>query len=124
MKQSVAGVYQIRNRVTGEVYIGTSVDIPTRVRGHLSMLKTGWHHNSRLQADWNTFGPSSFAFCLLDVTTDDDDMIAVERRWIETLRPRVSGLYNAMTPRNGPREARRRAMRGLLCQQEHGRRKR
>lgn len=103
-----AGVYAIRNRATGKVYVGTSLDIPTRVRGHLSMLKTGWHHNRRLQEDWVAFGASAFSFCLLNATSADADLIAAERHWIEVLRARTGGLYNMMSPRGGPREARRR----------------
>lgn len=104
----IAGVYQIRNRITGEVYVGTSINVFLRVRGHFSGLKTGWHHNRRLQKDWKAFGPSAFSVCLLESMPADADLITAERQWIATLRSRATGLYNAMEPRNSPRETRQR----------------
>jgi hypothetical protein len=48
----VSGIYQIRNRHTGRVYIGKSQNIFNRWLAHRSALNRGLHFNDELQGDW------------------------------------------------------------------------
>lgn len=43
------GIYSITNIMTNEVYIGESLDIDKRIQNHLKDLKSGNHHNYKLQ---------------------------------------------------------------------------
>lgn len=60
------GVYQIRNKVNGKVYIGSALEIAVRWRGHRSQLRNNKHHCSHLQSAWNKYGANSFEFSVLE----------------------------------------------------------
>lgn len=47
------GVYFIINDTTGIFYIGSSNDMGTRIRTHITKLDKNKHANKRLQEDWN-----------------------------------------------------------------------
>jgi len=97
-----AGVYRIRNRITGEVYVGSGRNIYERIKSHIGTLERGSHHNRPLQTAWITYGPQAFAFSILEVTpTDQTPRIAAENRWMDKLRLTSSGLYNQRPARAG-----------------------
>jgi hypothetical protein len=62
----VSGIYQIRNRHTGRVYIGKSKNIHDRWLAHRSALERGLHINSDLQGDWEIYGAHTFEFTVLE----------------------------------------------------------
>lgn len=65
------GIYKIRNKVNGKVYIGQSMDIEERWNEHKHMLKTGTHHSYKLQKDYNSYGSLCFEFEVIkDITND------------------------------------------------------
>ena len=55
------GVYRITCLPTGRVYVGSSINIDRRLRGHWSLLDKGKHSNPRLQRAWIRYGASAFA---------------------------------------------------------------
>lgn len=90
-----AGVYRIRNRVTGRIYIGSSFDIHRRIMTHLSALRTGRHANTSLQAEWVEHGKEAFAFSILETTFADDWILCqAEDRWIAVFRLSAASFYN------------------------------
>lgn len=58
--QVTAGVYGIYNSITKMWYIGRSKDIESRWNNHNTTLVQGRHHNTKLQDDYNTYGPEAF----------------------------------------------------------------
>lgn len=58
MKRSgrLVGIYKIRNKITGKVYIGKSVDIFKRWSDHEKSLLKGKHINKYMQKDFNDTG--------------------------------------------------------------------
>ncbi|MGL5079095.1 MAG: GIY-YIG nuclease family protein, partial [Waterburya sp.] len=62
------GVYQIKNKLDGKIYIGSSADIERRWEGHKKMLRTKKHYNSKLQEAWDKYGEETFTFEILSVT--------------------------------------------------------
>jgi len=60
------GVYQIRNTQNGKIYIGSSIDIVARWRGHKGDIKYHRHHSSRLQYAWYKDGANVFVFEILE----------------------------------------------------------
>lgn len=81
-----AGVYRIRNRVTGAAYVGSSVDIVRRVKAHVGRLRIGTHESLRLQSDWTDQGSGAFSFGLLEEVPSDEQALAeAEGRWLQLL---------------------------------------
>lgn len=60
-----SGLYQIKNTISGGVYIGRSVDVDDRLTHHRNELRRGVHRNRRLQNSWNKYGHGAFKFELL-----------------------------------------------------------
>ena len=58
--KAVSGVYQISNKLTGEKYIGSSVNIRKRANRHKSDLTRGAHSNILLQRAWDFYGANHF----------------------------------------------------------------
>lgn len=89
-----AGVYAIVNAVTGKAYVGSSVNVERRWYGRRRGLDRGISSNRILQEDWSACQGQGFEFQLLEVTTDENDvLLAAEARWIATLRD-SRGVYN------------------------------
>lgn len=53
-------VYKITNNITGKFYIGSTVNIKTRMQCHFRTLKSGVHHNKYLQNSYNKHGDKAF----------------------------------------------------------------
>lgn len=61
----VCGIYQIKNTITGDDYVGQAVDIYDRFSTHRSTLRHQKHHNIYLQRAWNKYGEDVFDFIIL-----------------------------------------------------------
>ena len=61
-----SGIYIIRNKKSGKVYIGSSVAVPRRLRLHRQALSRGGHGNPHLQRAWNHYGAEAFSFELVE----------------------------------------------------------
>ena len=68
---AISGIYKITCRPTGKFYIGSSVDIETRWRGHKSRLSRNIHANIYLQRAWNKYGENNFKFETIEITKSD-----------------------------------------------------
>jgi len=60
------GVFQIRNKVSGKVFIDSAVDIAGKQNRHQAELKFGNHRIQELQRDWKTLGAENFVFEVLE----------------------------------------------------------
>lgn len=58
----VGYIYRITNKVTGQHYIGQTIDINRRKRKHFRTLRNNEHDNPKLQASWNKYGEENFEF--------------------------------------------------------------
>jgi hypothetical protein len=61
-EKRASGIYVIRCDVTGDEYVGKSVNIPVRWYMHRYYLNDGRGVNLKLQAAWNAHGESAFSF--------------------------------------------------------------
>ncbi|HBY4992045.1 group I intron endonuclease [Klebsiella pneumoniae] len=91
----VAGVYQITNTITGEAYIGSTVNISGRWASHRYKLRKGTHGNRNLQESWNKYGRGFFEFSVLEVVSDKSELIAAEQRFFRELNPSFNIAPNA-----------------------------
>lgn len=60
------GVYQIRNKENGKVYVASAMDLNS-MNGKKFMLEMGNHFNAALQAEWKQYGEAAFVFEVLEV---------------------------------------------------------
>lgn len=60
-----SGIYLIVNKVNGKWYVGSSINIDNRIKGHINNLKSNRHGNYYLQQSFNKYGINSFEFVKL-----------------------------------------------------------
>lgn len=90
-QEKQAGIYMIRNNVTGKIYVGQTEDFKRRTSTHKSMLKAG-RGQKELQKDWKTFGPSAFDFKFL-WSPQDGDLTTYEQLILNVVSE-LHGVYN------------------------------
>lgn len=80
-----AGVYSIRNLVTGRAFVSGSNNAQGALNRHRFELRQGTHRNQRLREDWSLHGESSFSFEVLDLVNPGDDATFDMARELEEL---------------------------------------
>ena len=76
-------IYEIKNLLTGKVYVGSSIQYETRKRRHLAKLKRGTHHSTHLQNSWNVYGNDNFEFKILEIVDSVDNLIDREQHYMD-----------------------------------------
>ncbi|ALV21051.1 GIY-YIG nuclease family protein [Carnobacterium antarcticum] len=74
------GIYEIRNRINGKVYIGLSVNVDNRIRNHKYKLKRGNHDNPYLQKAYSK-SKDAFFFSLIE-ECKEEELEQKEIEWI------------------------------------------
>ena len=88
------GVYQIRNLISGKIYIGSTVHFRDRKYSHFKELRSGTHHSSRLQAAFNKYGENAFVFEPIEIVDHEDKLLDREQHYLDTLLPFGKFGYN------------------------------
>lgn len=94
------GIYHIKNIITGKVYIGSSVDIQSRIKTHRFSLKKNKHHSVKLQRSYNKYGKNNFLFEIIELC-DKNDLEIKEKEWINYFNSYYNG-YNTTDQVNAP----------------------
>lgn len=68
-----AGVYAIRNQITGRIMVAGNNNVQGALNRHLFELRHGLHRNVRLMEDWEEHGEASFVFEVLDMVKPRED---------------------------------------------------
>lgn len=92
---NASGVYMITCTANSKVYVGSAAIFRKRRDRHWQHLRNGVHDNQHLQRAWQKYGPAAFAFEVLEIVTDREQMIEREQHWIDTLGTLENG-YNMM----------------------------
>jgi group I intron endonuclease len=79
----LSGIYQIRNIINDNIYIGSAYNLYDRFRTHYSNLKLNKHHNQHLQNSYNKYGGDSFVFEVLEILNDVKNIYEIELVYIE-----------------------------------------
>lgn len=101
-RQKPAGVFQVKNKATGKVFLGSSLNVEGSLNKQEFLLASGAHKNKALQMDWKKFGRNQFEFSILEtvkVTEDPgfnlkDELTLLEEIWLEQLQPVGENGYN------------------------------
>ena len=80
------GIYQIKNKKNGLIYIGSSNNIDKRWKEHKRELNSNRHKNRFIQADWNEFGEDEFEFLIIE-ECDVDERYEIEQEYLDRLLP-------------------------------------
>jgi len=96
------GVYVIINTVSWRYYIGSSIDIRKRWRAHRTDMNTRRHNNPHLVHAWHRYGRSAFAFLVVEIVPDADDLLAAEQKWLDAARDIGAALYNVAITAGAP----------------------
>ena len=77
------GIYIIRNKINGKVYIGQSKMLNRRYSGHLYRIKRSEHHNEILQKAFDKYGIENFEYDILEEVSDINTLNKREKFWID-----------------------------------------
>lgn len=80
-----AGVYAIRNLVTGRVLVAGSTNVEGALNRHRFELRQGTRRNPLLSEEWTLHGESSFNFEVLDMVKPREDSAFNVARELEDL---------------------------------------
>lgn len=86
-----SGIYQIKNLVTAQCYIGSSNNILERWYHHKISLNTNSHYNTHLQRSWKKHGENCFEFRILECCSVED-LVEIEQFYIDLFG--FENLYN------------------------------
>lgn len=90
------GVYKIENLITHKIYVGSSVDMPSRRNDHFSALRRGVHVNRVLQNSFTKHGEINFKFSIIETC---DNLVEREQYYIDTLKPEYNIFKTAYSVR-------------------------
>lgn len=82
-------IYEIRNTITNDIYIGSSVDFKNRKTRHLRDLKRGDHHSIILQRAYNKYDKKNFEFKILK-NCSREQLEFYENHFLTTLEPKYN----------------------------------
>lgn len=82
-------IYQLKNKVSGKSYIGSTKDQMERYWSHIGKLKRNIHDNKELQKDFNLIGRDNFEMIVLEECTIDM-LLEREQYWSD----KISNKYN------------------------------
>ena len=68
-----AGVYAIRNQITGRALVAGSTNAQGTLNRHRFELQHGLHRNASLAQDWVEHGETNFLFDVLDMVKPSED---------------------------------------------------
>lgn len=93
------GIFAIRNRVTGRLLAGTSLNLTAAFNRHRMELQRGVHRHRELMADWRRYGEAQFAFDVLERLEPRDEpcfdaVAALEARFAAWRASSTAELYS------------------------------
>ncbi len=94
------GVYQVKNKVDGKIFIGSINNLKSRWLTLKWQLDQGRFANKALQEAYRTFGPEVFEYAELEAVEIKEEtdvkweLEALEKAWLERISPYGERGYN------------------------------
>jgi len=85
-----SGIYKLENKITGDFYVGSAVNLHRRFTKHGHTLRSQTHKNPILQNVYNKYGPENLLFKIIEIVTDVDRLIEIEQFYIDNLTPKYN----------------------------------
>jgi hypothetical protein len=100
------GVYQIKNKVNGKIFIGCTKNTKGKFNSIQFQLANSSFIIKSLQDDYNQYGRENFSFDVLDYLESKEDpaydytndLTVLEELWMEKLQPFDEKGYNSRKP--------------------------
>ena len=84
MRKRTSGIYIIKHKKSGKVYVGQSNYLARRFTDHKRYLNQGTHFSPRLQNAWNKYGARAFVFIVVEVVPPKKRLLKQrEQYWID-----------------------------------------
>jgi len=83
------GVFQVKNKINGKIFIGSSTDLVAIWHAQKLQLDMGIHPNSDLQKDWNEYGAENFVYEIKEEINQTDDRQIDFAKEIKTLEEMI-----------------------------------
>jgi len=94
----VAGVYWIRNRRTGRVFLGADHNVHAAFNRHRARLFAGRHFCEALQQDWLEMGPEAFDLEIVETLPlgrdQEVELARLRSSWLAGLQPLDEHCYD------------------------------
>lgn len=92
-----SGIYEIRNKINGNFYVGSTKNTIDRFKNHRSTLIRGVSTSTILQRAVNKYGIDNFDFKLI-ATCHKEYLIKMEQWFIDNMKPQYNVIKNVTTP--------------------------
>ncbi|MBE0570381.1 MAG: GIY-YIG nuclease family protein [Ignavibacteriaceae bacterium] len=97
-----AGLYAVKNKLDNKMFIGTSINLPAKIRGITFELEMGSHTYDKLANNYKQLGKENFEIFILDQIEVKDEtdrelraeLETLEAMWIEKLKSEGVTFYN------------------------------
>jgi group I intron endonuclease len=80
--KTIICVYQIRNLINGDRYIGSTKNYKARIRAHLNTLRKGIHASKSMQNAFDSQGEKVFVFEIVEMARTRN-LLACEQRYLD-----------------------------------------
>ena len=98
--EKVCGIYEIRNKVNGKRYIGSSSNVLKRCKEHFRCLDKQNHPNIHLQRAYTKYGKDAFDFKLICTCTKELKLY-LEQIYIDSVKPEYNISLSSSAPMQG-----------------------
>ncbi len=99
---SVPGVYLIK--INKHLYVGSSINVKTRLQQHINKLKKSKHENKYIQNRFDKYGVLKSSYCLLE-KCNADLRLYKEKEWIDKLKPDLNSKLDPLNQNNSIRQS-------------------
>lgn len=79
------GIYKITNKITGQTYIGCSIDILRRWKDHIKSFTRKKNCNKKLCEAVEEYGIINFTFEIVETIDDVNGIFEIEQKYIDCL---------------------------------------
>ena len=104
LKISKMGVYVLKNKINGKMYVGSSNDLKLRKRVHFHHLRNNIHENRWLQKSFIKHGEINFDFLVLETVLAEDNLIDREQCYLDLYKTYSSHKGYNICPKAGRTE--------------------
>ena len=111
------GIYQIKNTINNNCYIGQSSNLKNRKFTHLAMLKNNYHPNKHLQRAYNKYGKNKFVFRVL-LYCEEFELTKYEQMFVDIINPQYNILRECVNSRKGIKHTKEALHKMCLAQKE------